>query len=92
MKELKLYFQRKLRRLALRFEHKTAQWVIPQSTNLCLLIENTPTPDFQEYNRRLNELRARWKIDDPELESYAVRGRLMQFKFEHKVEQTRNPV
>jgi len=79
---MKLFIQRKLRQLAIHFEHLTSHWVVPNSTKLCLLIENTDKPNFDEYFRQIDKLKARWIIHDHYLESYSVRGRLMQFKFE----------
>ena len=82
---MKLFFQRKIRRFALWLEYKTVKWVIPCSTKLCCLIENTDKPDFVEYNRILDELEKRWKIFDSEIERYRVVCRLAEFKQEHKI-------
>ena len=82
---MKLFFQRRIRKFALWLEYITTQWVVPNSTDICLLIENTDKPDFDEYYYRLNELKIRWKIHDSEIESYFVRGRLMEFKIKNKL-------
>ena len=82
---MKLYLMRKLRKLALRFNHITENWVVPNSTELVVLIENTNTPDFNAFDVKLDELRKRWGEYDHYLESYAVRKRLLEFKFERKI-------
>jgi hypothetical protein len=59
--------------------------VVSEDVKLCELIENTDTPDFEEFDRRLNEVRKAWGKHDSHIESYAVRGRLMRFKWKHKM-------
>jgi hypothetical protein len=64
-------------------EFWSTKLVIDDDT-LCLLIENTSAPDFEAYEKRLDNFRKAWGKHDSEIESYAVRGRLMKFKLEHK--------
>ncbi len=58
--------------------------VVSDDVKLCELIENTDTPDFEAFDRKLNEVRKAWGKYDSHIESYAVRGRLMKFKRENK--------
>ena len=62
------------------FEHKTSTWVIPNSTDLCALIENTDKPDFKSLYAKIDTLEKRWRIYDPEFNGYKVRARLLEFK------------
>ena len=83
---LPLRWKHRIRGVLQVMEYWSTTLVIPESTALCLLIENTASPDFKAYWAKLDDLRAAWGIHDSELESYAVRGRFMEFKFEHKQE------
>jgi hypothetical protein len=82
-------------RLPLRWKHRirsgiqmaeywSIKLVIPESRKLCELIENTTSPEFKAYWAELDRLRAAWGIHDSELESYAVRGRFMEFKLKQE--------
>ena len=82
---MKLFFQRKIRKFAQWLEYETTKWVVPCSSQLCCLIENTDKPNFVEFNRLLDEVEKRWKIYDNEIERYKVICRLAEFKYEHKI-------
>jgi hypothetical protein len=58
--------------------------VVGEDIKLCELIENTDTPDFEAFDRKLDEVRKAWGKYDSHIEGYAVRGRLFRFKHEHK--------
>jgi hypothetical protein len=65
-------------------EYWSTLLVVEDSTKLCKLIENTDTPDFEAYERELDVVRKAWGKYDSHIEGFAVRGRLLQFKHEHK--------
>jgi hypothetical protein len=65
-------------------EFWSTKLVVDDDMQLCKLIENTDTPDFEAFDRKLNEVRKAWGKHDSYIESIAVRGRLMQFKWECK--------
>lgn len=65
---------------------KAAYWsdflVMEDSTSLLVLIENTNTPNFEEFERRLNEAQDAWGKDDPLFASMSVIKDLLMFKAE----------
>ena len=60
-------------------EYWSTKLVIDDDHLLCL-IENTSSPDFDAYDKRLNEWRQAWGKHDSHIESYAVTGRFLRFK------------
>lgn len=54
-----------------------------EQTELVTMTENCETPDFAEFDRRLQKIRDRWGIHDAHLEGMAVARRLMEFKRTH---------
>jgi hypothetical protein len=60
--------------------------VVPNRSELVLLIENTTTPDFQTYNIELDKLEKRWGGSDQEIEAMRVTGRFQEFKFKNRIQ------
>ena len=58
--------------------------VLEDSTSLLMLIENTDTPNFVEFDRRLSEVKKAWGKHDSMLEGLSVRQRLLKFRMEHQ--------
>jgi hypothetical protein len=58
--------------------------VLEDTTSLMMLVENTKTPDFEEFDKQLNQARKAWGKYDAMLEGLAVRKRLMEFKHTYK--------
>ena len=81
---LPLWLQKKIRHFSFWLDYTTENWVIPDSTELCLLIENTPTPDFEVYNKRLAELEKIWPYD-PAIQGMKTKGRFKKFMIDNKV-------
>jgi hypothetical protein len=81
---LPLRWKHRIRSGIQRLEYWSIKLVIPDSWELCMLIENTTSPDLKAYWAKLDDLRAAWGIHDSELESYAVRGRFMEFKLKQE--------
>lgn len=75
---LPLWLQKKIRAFSFWLDYTTENWVIPDSTELCRLIENTPTPDYEAYNKRLAELEKVWPYD-PVIERMKTHGRFKKF-------------
>ena len=65
-------------------EYWSTSLVLEDSTSLLMLIENTPTPDFVEFERRLREVKHAWGKHDSFLESLSVRQRFLKFKTEYR--------
>lgn len=83
---LPLWLQKKIRAFSFWLAYTTENWVIPDSTELCRLIENTPTPDYEAYNKRLAELGKIWPYD-PAIESMKTRGRFKKFVKDNKIDE-----
>jgi hypothetical protein len=60
--------------------------VLEDSTSLLMLIENTDTPNFAEFERRLSEVKKAWGKHDSMLEGLSVRQRFLEFKTKHRAE------
>jgi hypothetical protein len=71
-----------IRRFSLWLERRTSDWILPKG--LVLLIENTNTPDFAEYDRIVNEREKLWP-DDPEIGRAKVLGRFRKFQAENSL-------
>ena len=80
---LPLSLRHKIRAWALSFEHFTSKMVMDES--ILMLIENTDSPDFVEFDKKLEAMRKRWGIYDADLEGLAVVRRLVAFKKERAI-------
>lgn len=83
-----LWLQRKLRSMVLRVEYYTEQWVIPNRHELCMLIENTDTPDFEAYEQGVDEAQARWGVYDSLIQEMKATGRFMKFKRDRSIKES----
>jgi hypothetical protein len=77
LRRLPISWQHKLRQAAEMAEYYSEALVITED-GMAQLIENTATPDFVEYDRRLAVMQKRWGWGDPELQRLAIRRRFVE--------------
>jgi len=65
-------------------EYWSERLVLEDSWELCKLIENTDTPDFETFDRKLGEVKKTWGKYDSYIAGLEVHRRLLEFKQEHK--------
>ena len=81
---LSLKWKHWIRSKALMLEFWSTKLVVNNDTELLMLIENREKPDFEEFDKILNDIRKTWKIHDSYIEDLAVRKELLEFKQKHR--------
>ena len=66
------------------YENWSQYLVCEDRDELLRMIENCEHPDFQEFDRRLNEARKRWGKHDSSMVTMAVGRRFLAFKLKHQ--------
>jgi len=82
LNKLPLCIKRKLRNFAVNFYLRTEDWVVDSS--ICRLIENTPTPDFEAYQEKLDAMEKSWGQADGAFIKIRSMVRIKKFLFEKK--------
>ena len=88
IKKMPLKFQHWIRSTAHAWEFQTTKLVIDEPS-IIHLIQNTDSPNFEEFDIRLDNMKKKWKTYDCELQQLDVIRSLREFQFKNKLEKNK---